>query len=203
MPITWCLSAFIFTCSIMTGSGSYYAPYLQEFCGMTVAAASTYAVVRTTVAPILAGPVAGKASKKFGRSTPVIMFGCIGLIITNILLRLVPGKTNVLFLIMVIMVLTAFSYSCNRSVYWATIDEVGAPKNVVGSITGIASMIGFLPDAFLGTLYGSWIDNFGMEIAYNKIFTFCVIVSVLGLLVALCGDHIIKKAQKTQKTIEK
>ena len=203
MPITWCLSAFIFTCSVMTGSGSYYAPYLQEFCGMTVAAASTYAVVRTTVAPILAGPVAGKASKKFGRSTPVIMFGCIGLIITNILLRLVPGKTNVLFLIMVIMVLTAFSYSCNRSVYWATIDEVGAPKNVVGSITGIASMIGFLPDAFLGTLYGSWIDNFGMEIAYNKIFTFCVIVSVLGLFVALCGDRIIKKAQKTQKTIEK
>ena len=41
-----------------------------------------------------------------------------------------------------------------------------------------------------------------MEIAYNKIFTFCVIVSVLGLLVALCGDRIIKKAQKTQKTIE-
>ena len=64
-------------------------------------------------------------------------------------------------------------------------------------------MIGFLPDAFLGTLYGSWIDNFGMEIAYNKIFTFCVIVSVLGLFVALCGDRIIKKAQKTQKTIEK
>lgn len=202
MPITWCLSAFIFTCSVMTGSGSYYAPYLQGVCGLTVAAASTFAVVRSTAVPIFAGPVAGKSSKKMGRSTPVIMAGCIGLIVLNILLRIIPGKPSVLFLLMGVMVLIAFAYSCNRSVYWATIDEVGTPKNMVGSITGIASMIGFLPDAFLGTLYGGWIDKFGMEMAYNKIFTFCIIVSVVGLLVAMYGDRVIKRYQNSQKVLE-
>lgn len=194
-PITWCLAAFIFTCSIMTGTGSYYAPYLQGACGMTVAAASTFAVIRSTAVGIVAAPIAGKASKKIGRSTPVIMAGCIGLIIFNVLLRFIPGNAGVLFLLMGIMLLVAFSYSCNRAVYWATIDEAGTAKNMVGSVTGIASMIGFLPDAFLNTMYGGWIDKFSMEIAYNKIFTFCIIISVLGLLVAFIGDRVIKKHQ--------
>ena len=54
--------------------------------------------------------------------------------------------------------------TCNnvfRSLYYAVIDEVGTQKNIVGSVIGVASPdLGFLPDAFFGTLCGSMLDTY-------------------------------------------
>ena len=66
---------------------------------------------------------------------------------------------------------------------------------MVGSVTGIASLIGYLPDSFIHTMYGWWIDSYDFTTAYNKIFTFCIIVVVAGTGFALLGERIIKKRQ--------
>ncbi|MCQ4772039.1 FtsW/RodA/SpoVE family cell cycle protein, partial [Intestinimonas massiliensis] len=44
-----------------------------------------------------------------------------------------------------------------RALYYATVDEAGTPKHIVGSIIGIASLIGFLPsDLVFGMLAEEW-----------------------------------------------
>lgn len=70
---------------------------------------------------------------------------------------------------------------------------------MVGSVTGIASLIGYLPDSFIHTMYGGWIDSYDFTTAYNKIFTFCIIVVVVGTGFALLGERIIKKRQAELK----
>lgn len=197
-PITWALAAIIFTCSAIGASASYYAPYLQGI-GMTVVMASTFAVLRGQATTIVAAPIAGFASKKFGRSSFVMLIACIGLVIMALLLRFIPASNTVLIFLMVIMVLSTFFFASNRAVYWAIIDEADTPKNMVGSVVGVASLVGYLPDTFIHTLFGSYLDNNDASVAYGKIFTFCIGCAVLGLLASLLAERVIKKAQANLK----
>ena len=71
---------------------------------------------------------------------------------------------------------------------------------MVGSVTGIASLIGYLPDSFIHTMYAqAGVDSYDFTTAYNKIFTFCIIVVVVGTGFALLGERIIKKRQAELK----
>ncbi|HIU87976.1 MAG TPA: MFS transporter [Candidatus Avilachnospira avistercoris] len=198
-PITWCISGIIFCCCCMTTTGSYFAPYLEGGCAMAVVMTSTFQMIRGNGAQIIAAPVAGSISKKMGRSSGVTMAACLGLAAVSAILFVVPASPALLFPIMGLMLLFSYCYSSNRAVYWALIDEAGTPKNMVGSVTGIASLIGFLPDTFLNTVYGSIIDNNSFEAAYNKIFMFCTIVAVIGLCFAIYANKIVKKHQAEAK----
>jgi sugar phosphate permease len=96
---------------------------------------------------------------------------------------------------MAIMIFIAFFHSSNRAVYWAIIDEGGTPKNMVGSVVGVASLVGYLPDTFIHTLFGSFIDS-NPATAFNKIFLFCIGCAVLGLASSLVAERVIKKNQR-------
>lgn len=190
-PITWALAGIIFTCSAIGASASYYAPYLEGI-GMTVVMASTFAVLRGNVTTIVASPIAGFAAQKFKRSSFVMLISCVGLLVTGVLLRVIPASSSVLLFVMTIMILVTFFFASNRAVYWAIIDEAGTPKFMVGSVVGVASLVGYLPDTFIHTLFGSWLDNDGAA-AYGKIFVFCIGCAILGLASSLLAEHVIKK----------
>lgn len=200
LPITWCLSAIIFTCCTMTTTGSYFAPYLEGACGLTTVMASTFAVLRTNAVPIIAAPIAGAVSKKQGRSTGVIIAAMTGLIVINAVLLGIPASPALLFPLIAVMLVYSFMYSSNRAVYWATVDETGTPKNMVGSVIGIASMIGFFPDTFLNTYFGSIIDNNSFSEAYKKIFLYGLIMSAVGLAFSIAAHRVVRRYQAEQSS---
>lgn len=196
LPITWVLAALIFTCSAIGASGSYYAPYLQGACGLTTVMAATFAVFRGDGSRIVSAPLFGTISKKMGRSSFIMLIACGALLALGLALRFLPATPGTLWPIMIIMVLIAFFMCGNRAVYWAIIDEAGTPKNMVGSVIGVASIVGFLPDTFIHTLFGSYLDNYEFSVAYNKIFMFIIITAIAGTLAAFIGERIITKHQK-------
>lgn len=199
LPITWVLAGVIFTCSAVGASASYYAPYLQGAFGMTAVMAATFAVFRSSGATIVAAPTFGFLSKKMGRSSFLMIVACTGLVVLQVILRFAPTSAAFLWPMMIIMIFVVFFQAGNRAVYWAIIDEAGTPKNMVGSVIGVASIIGFLPDTFINTLFGSYLDNFELSVAYGKIFTFCICCAVMGLTVSIIGERVIKKHQKAVK----
>lgn len=201
LPITWALAGIIFACSAIAASASYYAPYLQGACGMTVLMASTFAILRASGTAIVAAPIAGALSKKMGRSSFLMIVACAVLICLYAVLRIIPGTNALLWPLIIVMILITFAYASNRAVYWAIIDEAGTPKNMVGSVIGVASLIGFLPDTFINTLFGSYLDNNEFSVAYGKIFTFCIGCAVLGLLVSILAERVIKKYKATAATV--
>lgn len=193
LPITYILAAMIFVPSAIVATGSYYAPYLENVAGMNTVISSTFAVVRGTVFPIMAALLYSFLAKKIGRSSSLLLTSCIALVVLSVILRLIPGSATLLWPLLIVMSCIAFFAGGCRAVNWAVIDEAGTPKNMVGSVTGVASLIGYLPDAFLHTMYGGWIDTCDFTVAYNRIFTFCIVVVVVGAVFAFMGERIIKK----------
>ena len=196
LPITWVLAAVIFVCSAVGASASYYAPYLQGACGMTAVMTAAFAIFRGDGSRIVSAPTFGFLSKRMGRSSFMILIACAALVILGAALRILPAGPATLWPLMIIMVLIAVCMCGNRAVYWAIIDEAGTPKNMVGSVIGVASIVGFLPDTFINTLFGSYLDNYEFTVAYGKIFTFILITCAIGTVFAFFGERIIRKHQK-------
>ena len=60
---------------------------------------------------------------------------------------------------------------------------------------GVASLIGFLPDAFFGTLCGSMLDTYGQD-GYKRIYFAGILAIALGLTCAALGNRATKKYRK-------
>lgn len=194
LPVTYVLAGMIFAASMCGSAASYYAPYLQEGAGLSVTIATVFANYRTVVCGVIGASLAAVLSKKFGRSTKVIMGAGVIMVISFVIMALVPLTAALLWPMLAVMLIATLCNYMFRGLYYAVIDEAGSAKNVVGSIIGIASLIGFLPDAFYGTLCGSWLDSYGLN-GYRLIFVSCIIASSLGLLCAFLGDRMVQKHQ--------
>ena len=198
MPITYILAGMLFCAQICTQSGSYYAPYLTDGLGMGVMASTVFANYRTVLCGAVGGLIAIYMSKKVGRSSKCIMYATSFALVMYACLVICPTATAFLWPMAVVMVLATTCNNIVRSLYYAVIDEAGTPKNIVGSVIGVASLIGFLPDAFYGTLCGTVIDKYQLP-GYKYIFCFAILAVILGFTCAFLGDRQVKKFRKTQE----
>lgn len=188
MPVTYILAGMLFCAQMCTQVGSYYAPYLKEGCGMDVMPATIFANYRTVICGVVGGVIAIILAKKVGRSAKVIIWAGLVAIVMYAILTLAPSGSAVVWLLVVIMIIATTCNNVFRSLYYAVIDEVGTQKNVVGSVIGVASLIGFLPDAFFGTVCGSMLDSYGLD-GYKRIFFTGILAVTLGLICAFLGNR--------------
>lgn len=194
LPITYVLAGLIF-CGCMTyASSSYYAPYLQKFCGMPTEIAVTFTNYRAIICQLIAASLAAVLAAKLKNSSlPMIGAGIVG-IVCFVGMTLVPASAAVLWPVMILTIVASMAVYFFRALYYATVDESGTPKNVVGSVIGIASLIGFLPDTFYTSLCGKWLeaDPTGTS-GYQKIFIAACCAMVLGLVCSFLAERLIKK----------
>jgi hypothetical protein len=73
--------------------------------------------------------------------------------------------------------------------------ETRIPAVVMGTAVGIASVIGYSPDFFMWTLFGTWLDKFGGE-GYTYVFIYLGVVSVVGIFASF---YIRRRAVAAQK----
>ena len=196
-PTTYLLAGMIFTGSLVLASTSYFAPYLERVVKVDPSIVLIFQNYNRLICQIVAASVAAFLASKLGRSTRPIMFAGILLAATCAALFLFPGRAGMMVPVMVLMVLTVMFVSVFRALYYAIVDESGCPTNTVGSIIGIASIIGFCPDTFFTTLCGSWLDQYGND-AFKMIFACCIAASVLGLICAVISDRRIVKYRASQ-----
>ena len=196
-PATYLLAGMIFTGSLVLAATSYFAPYLERVLNVDQGIVLIFQNYNRLICQIVAASVAAFLASKLGRSTRPIMFAGILLAATCAALFLFPGRAGMMVPVMVLMVLTVMFVSVFRALYYAIVDESGCPTNTVGSIIGIASIIGFCPDTFFTTLCGSWLDQYGND-AFKMIFACCIAASVLGLICAVISDRRIVKYRASQ-----
>ena len=67
-----------------------------------------------------------------------------------------------------------------RGIYFATVAESNIPVAKTGAVIGLASFVGFCPDAFFYTLVGGWLDK-GPS-GYTMLFALCLACSILGFI---------------------
>lgn len=85
-----------------------------------------------------------------------------------------------------------------RSQYFADIDDAGIDVNMTGRVSGVLSTFGYLPDVFIFTMVGSWLDNFQGQAGYNMIFIFSTVMALVCAVVAFILYRSVKKDAKAQ-----
>ena len=197
-PATYLLAGMIFTGSLVLASSSYFAPYLERVLNVDQNIVILFQNYNRMICQIVAASVAAILAAKMGRSTlPIMMAGAL-LAVSCVALWIMPGSATMVVPALIIMILITLGFSVFRALYYATVDESGCPTNTVGSIIGIASILGFCPDTFYTSMVGGWLDNYGND-AFKMIFACCIGASLLGLVCAFISDRRIVKYRASQK----
>ena len=90
-----------------------------------------------------------------------------------------------------VVVFGFFTYGA-FSIGSSPLSELGIPMRIFGTAAGILSVVGYIPDVFIHTWYGSIIDAQGTA-AYNMIFAIEIAFAVFGVVMLLLCLRAVKK----------
>lgn len=191
IPRVWFLVAIIFTAYSVYGLIGYVSIFAQKFYGMSAATAATLGGVRYLIqgaGGIVGGFLADKVKSRF----KVIIGGCIGLALSFGLFILLPSKASLYGVVVANFFVGLFFIYAVRSQYFAVHDDADIPVEMSGRVSGIASCIGYMPDLFMYTLVGGWMDNYGRT-GYNMTWAYAVAAAILCAVITFILSRIVKK----------
>ena len=194
IPRVWLLVAIVFTAYSMYGLIGYVSIFAQEFYGLSAASAATLGGIRYLIqgfGGIIGGFIADKLKSRF----KVIILGCIGLALSFGALIFIPENGALCSAVIVDFFIGLFFIYAVRSQYFAVHDDAGIPVHMSGRVSGIASCLGYMPDLFLYTLVGSWMDNYG-KTGYNMTWAYAIGCAIVCIIITFALSRIVKKQQK-------
>lgn len=196
IPRVWILVGIVFTAYSVYGLIGYVTTYAQQFYGMTATTAATLGGVRYLLQG-LGGIAGGFLADKLHSRIKVIAGGCIGLILSFGAYILLPGNASLGGAVILNFFIGLVLIYAVRSQYFAVHDDAGIPLHLSGRVSGIASALGYLPDVFMYTLVGGWMDSYGRT-GYNMTWAYAMVAAALCIVLSI----VLSKVVKTGKPIE-
>ena len=191
--VLWAAVAMFFIYAVYQGV-TYTTPFMTAVYAAPIALVSIIGLIRTYGIGLLAGPAAGGLAKIMKSPAKAIMVFIIATAIVLVALLVLPRSEALVVTVAVLIVVVGFvTYGC-FSIGSSTLTEAKVPLPIFGAATGILSVVGFLPDTFLHTWFGSMIDNQG-NAAFNTIFIVLIVFAALGLFAAFMVRRCGLKAQ--------
>ncbi len=190
----WLSAILMFLMYAVYSCASYFTPYLTARIGMDVQDSALIAVIRTYVLFFLS-PVGGYIADKLLKST--LKFYSIGFVFLAALyfgVIFVPGDPSSMTLAITLSFLASAFGIMMYGVMWSILNEVNIPLTYAGTAIGIASIFVYTPDLFMHTIFGSWLDKYGAEGGYLRIFVTLGSFAVLAIFMSL---YLAKAAKKT------
>lgn len=199
IPGVWIMSILVWCYVTISAVASYLTPYSTSVLGMSATLAASIGTIRTYGCRLVGGPLGGYlADKAFHSVSKEQVLGQAACIVTLLLFIIVPSGVNSVILVIMLLLVGVAMFLC-KGTYFSVQPELGIPTNVSATAVAIATMIGYLPDMFVHTMFGNWIDAYG-NAGYTRILIYGVVTGVLGLigaLLAVCqSKKIAKRAQK-------
>lgn len=196
LPATYLLAGMIFGACVAQACLSYLGPYLQNICGMDGNTVVIFANYNRTICTLISASIAAVAAKKMGNSSKFMIYAGIGFIACYAVMMLIPGSASMAYPMMCIMIMSTLCYPIFRALYYASIEELGTPKNQVGSLIGIASIIGFAPDTFFTTWAGGRLEADPVG-GYKIIFAAAIGAMLIGTVCAFISWRMTMKYRQT------
>lgn len=181
-PVVWLISLVILVGYGFYSCISYFNPYLTSVMGLTVEDSGLISLIRNYLLLLLT-PLGGLLADKVFKSTCkwlMVGFTCVGALFLMVMFlpESIGGMGASLYTLLP-GAMTMMSYG----VVFSTVSEAGIPRKLTGSVIGIASMIGYMPDFVYNMIFGRWLDVHGTT-GYNYIFTFLAISGFVGAIMA-------------------
>ena len=198
--VLWCALGYMMVYGVYQGA-TYTTPYLSQALGVGDSMTATIGLIRTYGIGLLAGPVLGIVATKLKSSSKTI-FGCFAFaIVILIAFILVPQDPGMGMIGVVLTVLFGFFTYGAFSIGSSPLSEVGIPMSIFGTAVGVLSVIGYLPDVFIHTWYGSILDASGIA-GFSTIFIIEIVLAVIGMLCMVMAIRAMKKHAATQAAEE-
>lgn len=197
-PKIWLAGGVIFLAYSVGITLGKFAPYLTSVFKMSVSIAAMVSIINEYAIPNVGAVSGGLIVDKVKSSTKVIIFGFIGMAILLAGFVAVPGKPSLLYVVLILGFSIKLIQSAMRGIYFVPVSESKIPDKYVGTAIGVVSVIGFLPDAFLQTIWGGILDANAPEVGYKIIFGTLIVFCIAGAILAL----ILKKKLDNSKSAE-
>ena len=189
-PTLWLFTLIVFTGYVVFSSTPYFTPYLTDVVGITPESSGYLSIVRTYIFYILA-PVSGMiADKAFKSTSKWFMFLFILLACLFIGVLLIPESASVGLVSFYTLLPGLFGLAL-YGIIFSIANETKIPAAMMGTAVGIASVIGYAPDLFMATMFGSWLDSMGAG-GYRYIFIFIACSCLVGFV----ASFIVRKRAK-------
>ncbi len=192
-PSVWVIAVVFFMTYGLFSGVSYLTPYLADVVGVSNQTSSMLGIVRNYVFLLLA-PVSGIIADRFFHSTLrwftvgyVIL--AVSLIVIALSTALPMGVIIILSLIPGIMALGLYG------IQFSIIGESKIPLSLMGATTGFVSLIGYLPDMVMPTVFGRILDS-QKNHGYSTVF---LILAAFALVASLGSVVIYKLNQSREK----
>jgi sugar phosphate permease len=196
MPQVWVPSLLLFCGITMYAGMGYLNPYLTNKMGIGVTLVSFLSSFREygcRVGGIGGGWIADKLIGSCARWQVIAQILTGGLILLFIV---IPSNSPALAI--VLMFVFALAVYANRVTTYALLSELRVPTRVAGTALALITLIGYIPDMFVHTMFGNWLDNYGDD-GFNRIFTYMGVIGGVGVLFAvvsvIMSNRIRKSAQ--------
>ena len=182
-PNVWLMSFIILGVFATNVNLRYITPYATSMFGLSALGGAILGNFREYMRPV-GSYISALVGDRFGISKSIIVMTLL-LAAFNFGLPLLPtGAANVIG----IFVGGAMGYiliGAVRGLYFATQSEAKMPLFMAGTVTGILSTIGFLPDSFLPIINGNIIQNNDPSVCYGIIFNISGAFALFACVIAI------------------
>lgn len=195
IPRVWLLVAIVFTAYSVYGLMSYINTYLVTMYGMSETAAANLGGIRYCLQGV-GGVVGGFLADKIRSRLKVICGAGAALALSWAAFLLIPVDAGAYMMVLANFLIGVILVYAIRSQYFADIDDAGIDVNLTGRVSGIISTFGYLPDVFMFTMVGSWLDSYPGRAGYNRVFIYAAIMGALCMVVSGILMFVVKKDKK-------
>ena len=165
IPGVWIMAILVWCYVTISAVASYLTPYSTGVLGMSATLAATIGTFRT--------------------------YGCL---VTIGIFLVLPGGTSGGLLVVLLLLVGIAMFLC-KGTYFSIQPEMGIPTHISATAVAIATFVGYIPDMFVHTMFGNWIDAYG-DAGYTKILFYGVGTAVLGVIAAVWAIAQAKKVAK-------
>ncbi|MDR0472280.1 MAG: MFS transporter [Treponema sp.] len=179
-PIVWILSLVIFCVyGLRVAGNTYFNPYLAQAKSIDLSSVAVVGIIRSNLLPMLtplAGYLADKVFKSVGKLL-VLSFVLLAVMFGFVIFM--PSKLPMGITIIVSLLPGAIS-GMSYGIVFSILREAGIPDIMMGTVIGIVSIIGYLPDFFFDPVLGSVLDHFGTA-GFTVIFSALIGIAFAGI----------------------
>ena len=194
IPRVWLLVAIVFFGYSLYGIFGYINTLAINVYGLSIAAGSTLGGTRYII-QAFGGIIGGFIADKVGSRIKVIIGGAVLTAFSYGLFLILPADKGLLAIVLGNFVAGMFFIYLIRSQYFAIIDDAGIPVSKTGRVSGIVSCLGYLPDVFMYTMIGGWLDNNTGKTGFNMMFIYAIVMAAGCVISALALTYTIKKGK--------
>ena len=183
-PDIWYISVIIF-CSYGIGMTiGRISPYLTAVFGVSVTLAAAIGIVNQYVVSIAGPSAGGLIADKLRSSSTFIKYCFVWLAAAAIMLIVLPGNAKLLAVAVLVGWSVKLIQTCQRGAYWVPLTDTRLPESYSGTAIGLVSFLGFLPEAFIQTLWGAVLDHYADDkiMGYKIIFAGILTMAVVGFI---------------------